>query len=900
VTYTRQKTSAPQAQASNQWATRIPARSQGIADAGEREVAGDVVPAESAKRHWSISETSMAAPKQRNSPGPVAGASAVAPPIVHQVLSSPGSPLDSSTRDFFEPKLGEDLGNVRLHTGERAAQSAQALSASAYTIGSDVVFGPGATPEQKPLLAHELAHAVQQSHAPGSALNSDGSVLEAEAERTAAAISGGSGVARINTASEPRISRQAAAPAPSPVPPAFLTPQDITKLQAFGNAEYQASLDTLDKMLTITGDVTREGLPRQYVSTRQASGELRTFLDFIRNPDIQALKVVPSASGGRSPDFYYQRVGGAEGRVEVVNITAASSTARAQLGPDGARRRPREDGSVVPTVEDIDTVAKLREAIRVKIKAGSQLSAQNPNTQIQGRQMQTGGEVRVSTSHVELSRSQIDGVIRDLQTDLANAAADKVVVDTIAAADPRAGRKLFEYVRDQQGIFSFSNLRTSFAQAGTAPATPSQPAPTSDPVPQAASGSGPGKVPAIPKPAAGGAGDVTPGAGATATEIKPPAPKALDAPPAILKEAPAPEVAPGVMKGGKLGMGAVKFFGPMILDMLNRYQMAEEERKGALAKIEKLLKSPDVQRRAEELIDHERLDVARKRLRGKESYLSISLHGSFTNDVLNDLHVSRIQITDTDISAFSSVVMSHEPITQSEDKEWFIDTSVPVPAIELTKVERIQLNVELLGERADAEKDPDAATSLRDQRQALEQDLAQAKKEEAAEKQAEVRRAAVIADKKKRAQQQGEIADRLNALNKQSPAGDSATPPAAATPQQLMPSPPEPGLQLLPVPGGGVDPIAQAAAVVQQAIAWEQRLENRAVALQNRIGSANSPSPEESQAYIREELAWVNAMKYTMNVLNEKGREEAVNKIGELLDRKGPMLHQVSIYLGGE
>lgn len=43
------------------------------------------------------------------------------PPIVHEVLRSPGQPLDSTTRAFFEPRFGQDLSQVRMHTGTRAS-----------------------------------------------------------------------------------------------------------------------------------------------------------------------------------------------------------------------------------------------------------------------------------------------------------------------------------------------------------------------------------------------------------------------------------------------------------------------------------------------------------------------------------------------------------------------------------------------------------------------------------------------------------------------------------------------------------------------------------------------------------------------------------------------------------
>ncbi|HEX6710723.1 MAG TPA: DUF4157 domain-containing protein, partial [Rubrobacter sp.] len=89
-----------------------------------------------------------------------------APPVVHQVLSSPGLPLDESTRAFFAPRFGRDFGNVRVHTDAAAARSARAVDALAYTIGRDIVFGSGkyepGTDNGRRLLAHELTHVAQQ------------------------------------------------------------------------------------------------------------------------------------------------------------------------------------------------------------------------------------------------------------------------------------------------------------------------------------------------------------------------------------------------------------------------------------------------------------------------------------------------------------------------------------------------------------------------------------------------------------------------------------------------------------------------------------------------------------------------------------------------------------------
>jgi hypothetical protein len=95
-----------------------------------------------------------------------AEASAEAPPIVDEVLRSPGQPLDRSTREFMEPRFGVDFGDVRLHTGAKAEESAKSVNALAYTVGRDVVLGSGqdasASSSTLRVLAHELAHVVQQ------------------------------------------------------------------------------------------------------------------------------------------------------------------------------------------------------------------------------------------------------------------------------------------------------------------------------------------------------------------------------------------------------------------------------------------------------------------------------------------------------------------------------------------------------------------------------------------------------------------------------------------------------------------------------------------------------------------------------------------------------------------
>ena len=97
---------------------------------------------------------------------------ASAPSSVENVLHSSGTPLDRSTRAFFESRFGMDFSKVRIHTGAEAASSARDVAARAYTVGDRIVFDGGQyaphTQEGRKLLAHELTHVVQQGGATAS------------------------------------------------------------------------------------------------------------------------------------------------------------------------------------------------------------------------------------------------------------------------------------------------------------------------------------------------------------------------------------------------------------------------------------------------------------------------------------------------------------------------------------------------------------------------------------------------------------------------------------------------------------------------------------------------------------------------------------------------------------
>jgi hypothetical protein len=106
----------------------------------------------------------------------------------------PGSALESGVRQRMESLFHEDFSAVRVHTGEPAVTMARLLRARAFTVGSDIAFAhqqyrPG-LPVGDAVLAHELAHVIQQRHgrsAPvGDAVEAPGTALEQEADQAAA------------------------------------------------------------------------------------------------------------------------------------------------------------------------------------------------------------------------------------------------------------------------------------------------------------------------------------------------------------------------------------------------------------------------------------------------------------------------------------------------------------------------------------------------------------------------------------------------------------------------------------------------------------------------------------------------------------------------------------------
>jgi len=106
-----------------------------------------------------------------------------------------GRPADRAVTTRVGAALGDSLADVRIHADGAAAALARSVSARAFTVGSDIFFGPGeyrpATGDGQELLAHELVHVVQQRGAPRSGpltVSQPGDPLEREAEDVARGI----------------------------------------------------------------------------------------------------------------------------------------------------------------------------------------------------------------------------------------------------------------------------------------------------------------------------------------------------------------------------------------------------------------------------------------------------------------------------------------------------------------------------------------------------------------------------------------------------------------------------------------------------------------------------------------------------------------------------------------
>ena len=218
--------------------------------------------------------------------------------------SGTGEPLPASIQTRLSAAAGSSLAGVRVHQGAESEAASTAMGARAFTIGQDIHFGAGeydpSSPHGMHLLAHEVAHTVQQGAqgAPqlkGLDVSQPGDSFETEADSFAGAIVAGTPPPNLRAGSAAlSIARYAgAAPPPPPAPAVEAAPGTIVAAPVPGST---------------TGVDPRSG---GYAGPESASRGVGVEAERERIAAERSTPTVTTALGGRPPDFTSSR-GGAE------------------------------------------------------------------------------------------------------------------------------------------------------------------------------------------------------------------------------------------------------------------------------------------------------------------------------------------------------------------------------------------------------------------------------------------------------------------------------------------------------------------------------------------------------------------------------------------------------------
>jgi hypothetical protein len=218
-----------------------------------------------------------------------AGAASVPPPVESALQQGRGRPLDAETRALMEARFEHDFGAVRVHSDGRAAASAREVNARAYTVGRDVVFAAGEFVPQtsggRQLLAHELAHVVQQGRGSGAAPTAlRGGPLEQAADQAAAEFAHGSGRVEVVGAAAPGLARQ---------------PQSLTKTldpRALSAAELEQEVRLIQQELSRRAAVSDPETERLMEALNSLEGEVRRRDAAARAPKNPLLPSVKGAT----------------------------------------------------------------------------------------------------------------------------------------------------------------------------------------------------------------------------------------------------------------------------------------------------------------------------------------------------------------------------------------------------------------------------------------------------------------------------------------------------------------------------------------------------------------------------------------------------------------------------
>lgn len=145
-----------------------------------------------------------------------------------------GQSLPTGTRWLMESRFQEDFSQVRIHANEDAAVLAASQRAKAYTVGRDIFFSKGRyapqTGEGQKLIAHELAHVVQQSRAGDTFATSEAAESDAHSAASRVILGQAATVAArapVGIQCEPEDEEKKPASAPGPIDPGLLGPNFV-------------------------------------------------------------------------------------------------------------------------------------------------------------------------------------------------------------------------------------------------------------------------------------------------------------------------------------------------------------------------------------------------------------------------------------------------------------------------------------------------------------------------------------------------------------------------------------------------------------------------------------------------------------------------------------------------
>lgn len=320
------------------------------------------------------------------------------PSIVNTALNSPGRPLDTATRSTMESRFGHDFTGVRVHDDPVAAESARAVNARAYTVGQDIAFASGQydpdSHEGSHLLAHELAHTVQQRGLQragnGVSMSHDSEYvrLEREADAAAAAVTRGTTPTLTRNASQPILSRAGdgtVAPAKSTAPKQkqsklsgavmnhTVTPTEVYSTPATGGVGQTLEEFEIDvfympaskgpKAYDVYNGMAGKGL--ESTVNIQGSGKTKTALWQERpsTADLRAIWLQKVGWTGGNPDDLWSRCGGdkifpqVKGKTcqmdHIVELQIGGNNALENIQPLDAGQNQSSGGSIKGEVETL-------------------------------------------------------------------------------------------------------------------------------------------------------------------------------------------------------------------------------------------------------------------------------------------------------------------------------------------------------------------------------------------------------------------------------------------------------------------------------------------------------------------------------------------------------------------